>query len=230
MVVRSILVTNGYFNNPSATADAFIYLPDSPPSPLPTTTTSSSTTSPPSSSEDDATNRWFATGDIAILRNQKFYIVDRLKELLKYKGQQIAPAELENVLAAHPCIAEAAVVGVRSTHDEGDDLPRAYVVRTSAGERDSASRSGGAGGDGIKGGEGVGGESRSLEITEEEVKNWIKANLAPHKQLRGGVVFVSEIPKNAVGKYLRRELRERARLEVERARPEIEGGVGKARL
>jgi 4-coumarate--CoA ligase len=185
MVVRSILVTNGYFNNSTATADAFITLPDSPPSP----STSTSTPEP---------TRWFCTGDIAVLRNNKFYIVDRLKELLKYKGQQVAPAELENTLAAHPLIAEAAVVGVPGTDADagevGSDLPRAYVVMRPG-----------------------------KEVGEEQVKDWVKQRLAPYKQLRGGVVFVDEIPKNAIGKYLRRELRERARREVE-------GVEGKARL
>jgi 4-coumarate--CoA ligase len=52
------------------------------------------------------------------------------------------------------------------------------------------------------------------QITEEEIKDYVKQRLAPYKQLRGGVVFVNEIPKNAIGKYLRRELRERAKKEL----------------
>ncbi|KAK7890590.1 hypothetical protein LTR67_007798 [Exophiala xenobiotica] len=153
LLVRSPLVTQGYFNNPQATKDAFH-------------------------------DGWFCTGDIGVLRDGKFYIVDRKKELLKYKGLQVAPAEIENLLITHPRIQEAAVVGVNLPDDPGTDLPRAYVV------------------------------AKPSEISEEEVKDYVKQRLAPYKQLRGGVVFVEEIPKNAIGKMLRRELRERAKREL----------------
>lgn len=153
MLIRSPLVTNGYYNNPQATKDAF--------------------------HED-----WFCTGDIGIMRNGKFYIVDRKKELLKYKGLQIAPAEIENLLFTHPRIKEAAVVGVQFPDDPGSDCPRAYVV------------------------------ADPTEVSEAEIKEFVKGKLAPYKQLRGGVAFVDELPKNAVGKYLRRELRDRARREL----------------
>jgi 4-coumarate--CoA ligase len=129
---------------------------------------------------------WFCTGDIAIDRDGKFYIVDRKKELLKYKGLQIAPAELENLLITHPQILEAAVVGI--SVEGGSEVPRAYVVLR---------------------------QSRAL--SEEDVKDFVKGRLAAYKQLRGGVRFVDELPKNAVGKILRRELRDRAKAE--------EGGV-----
>lgn len=56
------------------------------------------------------------------------YIVDRLKELIKYKGYQVPPAELEAVLLAHPDIADAAVVGVPNA-DTGEEVPKAFVVR-----------------------------------------------------------------------------------------------------
>ena len=54
-------------------------------------------------------------------------IVDRVKELIKYKGYQVPPAELEAVLLTHPKIADAAVVGVRDA--EGEEVPKAFVVR-----------------------------------------------------------------------------------------------------
>lgn len=168
MLVRSPLCTNGYFNNPKATEDAFVDIPG-----------------------DDG-GKWFCTGDIAVLRNGKFYIVDRKKEILKYKGQQVAPAEIENLLFTHPRIQEAAVVGVPGMgDDDGSELPRAYVVRNG-------------------------------DVSEEEVKEFVRERLAHYKQLRGGVVFVEELPKNAIGKYLRRELRDRAKREV--------GGGKEARL
>ena len=53
-------------------------------------------------------------------------------------------------------------------------------------------------------------------ISEEAVKEFVKARLAQYKQLRGGVVFVDELPKNAIGKFLRRDLRERAKRELGR--------------
>jgi acyl-coenzyme A synthetase/AMP-(fatty) acid ligase len=74
----------------------------------------------------------------------------------------------------------------------GSEVPRAYVVLRQAGA-----------------------------LSEDDVKNFVKGRLADYKQLRGGVRFVDELPKNAVGKILRRELRDRAKAE--------EGGV-KARL
>ena len=75
---------------------------------------------------DDSDGRWMRTGDIAYV-NQKgyFFIVDRMKELIKVKGNQVAPAELEALLLEHPQIADAAVVGVTI---DGEEIPRAYVV------------------------------------------------------------------------------------------------------
>lgn len=70
-------------------------------------------------------NGWFYTGDIGVFRDGWLYIVDRKKELIKYKGTQVAPAELEAVLLSHPKILDAAVIGVSG---EGTELPRAYVV------------------------------------------------------------------------------------------------------
>ncbi|KAI0869153.1 acetyl-CoA synthetase-like protein [Hypoxylon argillaceum] len=68
---------------------------------------------------------WFCTGDIAVFKDGYFFIVDRKKELIKYKGNQVAPAELEDVLLSHPKITDAAVIGVQG---EGTEVPRAYVV------------------------------------------------------------------------------------------------------
>ncbi|KAK2043698.1 AMP-binding enzyme [Colletotrichum somersetense] len=68
---------------------------------------------------------WFCTGDRLSFKDGKFYFVDRKKELIKYKGIQVAPAELEALLVTHPKIQDAAVIGVDG---EGTELPRAYVV------------------------------------------------------------------------------------------------------
>jgi 4-coumarate--CoA ligase len=91
----------------------------------------------------------------------------------------VAPAELEALLATHPLIQEAAVVGI-SKQGEGE-LPRAYVVADPS------------------------------KISEDEIKKFVADRAAQYKQLRGGVVFIQELPKNAIGKILRRELREKAK-------------------
>ena len=70
---------------------------------------------------------WLHTGDIATVDARGVYtIVDRLKELIKYKGYQVAPAVLEAVLLQHPLIADAAVIGVPDA--DGQEIPKAFVV------------------------------------------------------------------------------------------------------
>ncbi|KAK3080708.1 hypothetical protein LTS18_013874 [Coniosporium uncinatum] len=104
------------------------------------------------------------------------------EELIKYKGLQVAPAELEALLISHPKILDAAVIGVDIA--EGTEGPRAYVVVDSKSGMDEA-----------------------------KIKQFVKENVAGHKQLRGGVVFVEAIPKSPSGKILRKDLREAARRE-----------------
>ncbi|MEV5848461.1 4-coumarate--CoA ligase family protein [Streptomyces sp. NPDC051985] len=68
------------------------------------------------------------TGDLAqVDHTGRVFIVDRLKELIKYKGYQVPPAELEALLLTHPAIVDAAVIGV--TDDDGEEIPKAFVVR-----------------------------------------------------------------------------------------------------
>jgi acyl-CoA synthetase (AMP-forming)/AMP-acid ligase II len=136
---------------------------------------------------------WFKTGDIATRDAEGFYyIVDRRKELIKYKGFQVPPAELESVLLTHPDIADAAVIGVNSA-TQATELPRAYVVHAKP-------------------------NAISLEQNKSafcrNIERWIQEKVAKHKYLRGGVIVVDIIPKSAAGKILRRELRERAKQEL----------------
>lgn len=71
---------------------------------------------------------WLHTGDIAVLdEHHHVSIVDRVKELIKYKGFQVPPAELEALLLAHPEVADAAVIGVPD--EEAGELPKAFIVR-----------------------------------------------------------------------------------------------------
>lgn len=70
---------------------------------------------------------WLRTGDVGRVDEQGWlYVVDRVKELIKYKGYQVAPADLEAVLLGHPAIADAAVIGVLD--DDGNEVPKAFVV------------------------------------------------------------------------------------------------------
>ena len=129
---------------------------------------------------------WLRTGDVAVA-NEKgyFWIVDRLKELIKVSGQQVAPAELEAVLLSHPAIADAGVVGVSDSFT-GQEQPRAYVLRKSV-------------------------DNAKEAVAAEEIASWIETKVAKHKRLTGGVVFVKEVPKSAAGKIQRKILREWAK-------------------
>ena len=118
---------------------------------------------------------WMKTGDIARMDEDGYvFIVDRLKELIKYKGFQVAPAELEEVVLSHEQVADATVIPVAD--DEAGEVPRAYVVLKEGAE----------------------------ELSGEALAAWVAERVAPHKKLRGGVVFTDEIPKTASGKILRR--------------------------
>ncbi|KAH8601829.1 4-coumarate-CoA ligase-like protein [Bisporella sp. PMI_857] len=134
---------------------------------------------------DDASGRWMRTGDIAYVDEAgRFFIVDRMKELIKVKGNQVAPAELEALLLEHPHIADAAVVGVTIN---GEEIPRAYVV--------------------------VQASHKSI-AKEKEIADWVAKRVTRYKRLVGGVVFTDVVPKNPSGKILRKILRERAKEEV----------------
>lgn len=133
---------------------------------------------------------YFKTGDVGFQdEGGSFYITDRVKELIKYKGFQVAPAELEGKLMDNELVEDVAVIGVqdRNMHTE---VPRAYVVAS-------------------KGGRGKDRDGPG-EIEASAIVNWLAAKVASHKRLRGGVVFVDEVPKSASGKILRRVLKERA--------------------
>ena len=70
---------------------------------------------------------WLHTGDIGYVDDEGyFFIVDRIKELIKYKGMQVAPAELEAILLSHPMVADVAVIS--SPDEEAGEIPKAFVV------------------------------------------------------------------------------------------------------
>jgi 4-coumarate--CoA ligase len=128
---------------------------------------------------------YLMTGDIGYQdENGNVYITDRIKELIKYNGFQIAPAEIEGVLMSHPLVSDAAVIGIMD-EEKATEVPLAFVVAAARVDRDDA--------------------------TAHEIMKWTEDKLAPHKRLRGGIVFVKEIPKSAAGKILRNILRARAK-------------------
>ncbi|MFD5218742.1 4-coumarate--CoA ligase family protein [Streptomyces tendae] len=74
---------------------------------------------------------WLHTGDVGHVDGEGWlFVVDRVKELIKYKGFQVAPAELEALLLTHPGVADAAVIG--EYNDDGNEVPHAFVVRQPA--------------------------------------------------------------------------------------------------
>jgi acyl-CoA synthetase (AMP-forming)/AMP-acid ligase II len=82
---------------------------------------------PEATAETIDADGWLHTGDLGYADEDGYFtIVDRLKELIKYKGYQVAPAELEAVLLAHPAVADAAVIP--SPDEDAGEVPKAFVV------------------------------------------------------------------------------------------------------
>ncbi|BEJ12258.1 hypothetical protein CspHIS471_0207180 [Cutaneotrichosporon sp. HIS471] len=158
--VRGPSVMKGYHNNPEATAKTF---------------------------NDD----WFMTGDVLVRSADGWYkVVDRVKELIKYKGFQVPPAELEALLYTHPQIKDAAVVGIYDK-SQATELPTAYVIVTDEVDKSDSGRA----------------------TFNRDIQMWVAARAARHKRLGGGVHIVDELPKSPSGKLLRRFLRDKGQAE-----------------
>jgi long-chain acyl-CoA synthetase len=122
---------------------------------------------------------WYWSGDVVTRDREGFYrVVDRRKEMIKYKGFAVAPAEVEAVLLEHPAVKECGVVGRRD--DAAGEIPVAFVAL-----RDGFVQSPKFG---------------------EELCAFVADRLTHYKQPRE-VHFVDSVPKTASGKILRRELR-----------------------
>jgi long-chain acyl-CoA synthetase len=122
---------------------------------------------------------WYWSGDIVTRDLDDFYfVVDRRKEMIKYKGFPVAPAEVESVLLEHPAVRDCGVVGHRDA--AAGEIPVAFVVLR----------------DGFVAGTQM----------EQELSGFVADRLTHYKQPRA-VRFVDAVPKTASGKILRRELR-----------------------
>jgi long-chain acyl-CoA synthetase len=124
--------------------------------------------------------KWLRTGDYARFDNEGYiFLIDRLKDLIKYKGHSVYPREIEEILYEHPAILECAVIGVEDPI-KGENIMAYIILR-----------------DEYKG-----------KIIEQEIIDWAKENMAAYKYPRI-VKFARRLPKSAVGKILRRVLREK---------------------
>ncbi|XP_046992268.1 4-coumarate--CoA ligase 1-like [Schistocerca americana] len=123
---------------------------------------------------------WIHTGDVGHYdADGNFYVVDRVKELVKYRGVHVSPSELEAWLLGHPQVSEAVVVGL--PHDEDQEHPAAFVVLAQ-------------------------GATVTTDELKQLVKE--KARGSEEKLLHGGVFLVDSIPRMATGKVSRGQLRQ----------------------
>ncbi|KAJ5760363.1 hypothetical protein N7520_007519 [Penicillium odoratum] len=151
-------VTSGYYNNEEATKGAFYVEPDG--------------------------TKWFRTGDIGAIDQEGYITIhDRIKEMIKYKGLQVIPSELEGKLVEHPDIEDAGVVGMWAD-EKATELPVAFVVLRQETK------------------------SKDAKATIEGIHSWLNPKIANHKRLRGGIFIVDQIPKSPSGKILRRQLKD----------------------
>ncbi|KAI9828290.1 MAG: hypothetical protein M1819_006628 [Sarea resinae] len=131
---------------------------------------------------------WLRTGDEVLIRkspqgNEHIFVIDRIKELIKVKGFQVAPAELEDHLLSHHSVADAAVVPIPD--DKAGELPKAFIVKSPS----------------------VGIEENE-RVLKRDISKWVEEHMAKYKWLRGGIEFVDAIPRSPSGKILRRLLRD----------------------
>jgi acyl-CoA synthetase (AMP-forming)/AMP-acid ligase II len=162
--IRGPNVTKGYYRNVEATRSSFHVDADG--------------------------KRWFRTGDIGTIDGDGFITIrDRIKEMIKYKGLQVIPSELEGKLLEHEAIEDAAVVG-QWVDEQATELPVGFVV-VRAEVRSKMKKDG-----------------NEEKKVMEGIHRWLNERVANHKRLRGGIRLVDGIPKSPSGKILRKELRE----------------------
>ncbi|GAA6001899.1 hypothetical protein JCM10207_002369 [Rhodosporidiobolus poonsookiae] len=164
ILIRGVSNTISYLNNPDATDESFT---------------------------DDG---WFCTGDIGKFDGQGcLYITDRLKELIKVKGFQVSPAELEDSLCASPLVQDAGVTSIYHA-EHATEYPRAYVVPF---DKDVLT------------------DKKKGEAFAHALRQHVEGKHAPYKWIRGGFILCETIPKSPAGKILRRLLKETKGTEVQ---------------
>jgi long-chain acyl-CoA synthetase len=164
LVMRGPQFMLGYWNAPEATASAL----------RPVAGESDQSTG------NGVTDGWYWSGDVATIDAEGFYrIVDRRKEMIKYKGFAVAPAEVESVLLEHPAVRDCGVVGKEDQN--AGEIPCAFVVLREGFKEGSKAAS--------------------------DLCGFVAERLTGYKQPRE-VRFVANIPRNPSGKILRRQLRE----------------------
>jgi len=133
----------------------------------------------PQCTDDVLRDGWYWSGDVVIRDEQNFFrVVDRRKEMIKYNGFPVAPAEVESVLLEHPSVRDCGVVGRQDTIC--GEIPCAFVVLRENVLDNAATR--------------------------DDILSFVADRLAHHKQPQE-IRFVTAIPRNPSGKILRRELR-----------------------
>ncbi|KAF8581026.1 acetyl-CoA synthetase-like protein [Ramaria rubella] len=154
---------------------------------------------PEATKETFLPNGWIRTGDrFKASTRGTFFFEDRVKDTLKVSGLQVSPAEIEDLLHAEPndIVSDVAVAGVQTpgARTSDDRSPRAWVVLTAHGRK------------------------LGEREAREKLENWTRKHLSKYKWLRGGIQFVSEIPKGPSGKTLRRVLQDQYAAESARAK------------
>jgi long-chain acyl-CoA synthetase len=130
--------------------------------------------------KDDKGRIWYYTSDISCIDAEGYlHIKDRKRDMIKYKGHGVFPAEVENLIYQNPAVNEVGVVGAPHPSGVGETI-KAYIS--------------------IK-------PDYQDKITEEEMMEWCKDNISPYKYPRQ-IQFIEELPKTLVGKIKRRELKE----------------------
>jgi len=124
--------------------------------------------------------RWLRTGDYAKMDEEGYiFLIDRVKDMIKYKGHSVYPREIEEALYEHPAIQECAVIGIKDP-ERGENIMAHIILKSE-----------------FKG-----------KITEQDIIDWSKENMAAYKYPRI-VKFVHSLPKSAIGKVLRRVIRDK---------------------
>ncbi|OAL18059.1 hypothetical protein AYO22_10981 [Fonsecaea multimorphosa] len=142
---------------------------------------------------------WYRTGDLGYIDNDGFlFVYDRIKDVIKYKGFQVSPSELERILLRHPLVDEAVVIGTWHD-DEATEVPRGFVTLKNKLGLDPAEK----------------------ERFTKSIAEFVDSKVSSYKKLRGGVVILRELPKNTTGKVLRRELKAWSRPRAEMGTPRL---------